>query len=232
MFSSVTRRVAVLGGLCMALVLAGCGDKEPEQRKAFMSFLQDRIVGTTRNAVPVMTDKDKETLGIYAAHYDVMFNFNRAMAETTKELDKVAKAQGRLSNMQQLQDNWQQLASLREQLGEVRETFESEFKKAEDLRAALKQPDELKDVYDKAYAKLVTVQAKGFKVMEPALQDLLQGTENVGRFLSDNKANVKIVGSAIQVQDEALLAKWKELQTNYMGRVQRLLAAMAEIAKG
>ncbi|MCL2716259.1 MAG: DUF3053 domain-containing protein [Alphaproteobacteria bacterium] len=232
MFSSVTRRFAVLGSLCLALVLSGCGDKEPEQRKAFISFLQDRIVSTTRNAVPVMTDKDKEALGAYAAHYDVIFNFNRAMTEATKEFDKVTNAQGKLSNMQQLQSNWQQLSPLREQLSRVGDTLTAERKKADDLRVGLKQPDELKEVYEKAYAKLVTAPAKGFTVMLPALQNLLQETENVGRFLSDNKASVKFVGSAIQVQDEALLAKWKELQTHYMGAVQRLLAAMAEIAKG
>jgi len=230
MLSSSTRRVAVLGGFCVALLLAGCGDKEPEQRKAFMSFLRDRVVNTTRNAVPVMTDKDKEDFGPYAAQYDVMFNFSRFMTEATKEYGKFTRAQGRLSNMQPLQDNWQQLASMRTELGWIEETFSSEYKKANDRRAGLQQPDDLKEIYDKAFDKLVTVPAKGFGVMLPALQNLLGETENVGRFLSDNKARIKIVGAEIQVEDLELLTKWKDMQTHYMGAVQALLAA-AEIVK-
>jgi len=231
MFSSVTRRVALLGGLCAALVLAGCGDKEPEQRKAFISFLQEGIVNTAPNTTPIITDKDKEAFGPYAAHYEIMSNFYQSMMDANKDFEKVTKAQGALSNMQQLQNNWQQLAPMRAELSKLGETFANERKKADDARAGLKQPDDLKEVYDKAYNKMVTVPAKGFSVMLPALQNLLGETENVGRFLSDNKDKIKVLGAAIQVQDQELLTKWKEMQTHYVTAVQALLAAMAEIAK-
>ncbi|MCL2717120.1 MAG: DUF3053 family protein, partial [Alphaproteobacteria bacterium] len=205
---------------------------EPEQRMAFLSFLQDRIINPRITAVPVMTDRERHELGPYAAHYDAMFNFNQAMTAATAEVAYAMRAQGRFSNAQKMRDNWPELAPARAQLRRFNDTYTAECKKLEDLRARLNLPDEVKNVYDMAYAKLVTNRTKGLDVLLPALDELFQETENVGRFLTDNRARVKVIDDTIKIRDPQLVVEWKELQLRYMNAAQRVSVALAEVPKG
>ena len=45
-----------LAGLSVTFLLAGCGDDEPKQRKAFIEFLQTRIVDKPGVHVPRLND--------------------------------------------------------------------------------------------------------------------------------------------------------------------------------
>jgi hypothetical protein len=48
----------------------------------------------------------------------------------------------------------------------------------------------------------------------------------LGRFLSDNKARIKISGMTVEMDDEALLTQFQQLQNNYMAQAQALTPAV------
>ncbi len=69
-------------GLC--LFVAACFDKEPEQRKAYMEFLQTRLVDSKDDTVfPIPTARQEESFGPYADSFKIMQTFFRGMNERT-----------------------------------------------------------------------------------------------------------------------------------------------------
>ena len=70
----------------LPLLLAACGDKEPEQRAAFTQFLQTRIVDKPGVRVPKLTEEEKKSFGDYAAQYAVITDFNAAMDASVKPM--------------------------------------------------------------------------------------------------------------------------------------------------
>jgi hypothetical protein len=148
------RRGAGLGLAALALIacsmlLAACGDSEPEQRKAFMAFLQTRIVDRPGLHVPVANDEDIKSFGPYAAHYKVITDFVgdiglMAMNKTMND------ALPQLRSFQDLIDKRAAVKLGGERLRETIKVADAKLAETEKAHAALKQPDDLKVVYDAA----------------------------------------------------------------------------------
>src|SRR5665213_203364 len=90
----LTRRAfAFAGALALLLSMAACFDKEPEQRKAFMAFLQTRIIDKPGLHIPIMSDQDVTNLGPYADHYRVLNGFHHQLdAKVSKDLQRATSA--------------------------------------------------------------------------------------------------------------------------------------------
>src|SRR5215208_7307017 len=93
-------RVAVV--LLLAAGVIACGDSEATQRKAFIDFLQTRIIAKPGVHVPKLTEQETAAFGPYAGHYAVIADFNagldevvskpmqRALAAAPRALDQLA----------------------------------------------------------------------------------------------------------------------------------------------
>jgi len=87
-----SRRAAGLAALfILAAGLASCGDSEADQRKAFITFLQARIIDKAGVHVPSLTDDEKSSLGSYYDHYLVVGDFNREMNKVLTGPYKIAQ---------------------------------------------------------------------------------------------------------------------------------------------
>ena len=223
-FSIVARRLAIFAVLLATFALAGCS-KEPEQRKAFMTFLQTRIIDKKGGGMPILNAQDKKDFGVYADHYQVMFAFNAEMHQASKSFNDVNGLQRRLGNAKGLQDNWQEIASLRAEFPKIGQALTSALQKAQTARDALKQPDDLKAVYDQAFNKTVTAPAQAFQSLLQPMEKTFQALEDMGRFLSDNRSNVKISGMVVETEDPALLAQFQQLQQKSQDEANGLIAA-------
>ena len=72
----------LLACLFAALLLAACGPSEPDQRKAFIGFLQTEILARPGVRLP-RPDADKQkSFGDYAGHYAVIQRFHERMNAT------------------------------------------------------------------------------------------------------------------------------------------------------
>jgi hypothetical protein len=80
------RRAAGIAALVLLAVgLTACGESEPDQRKAFIGFLQTRIVDKPGVHIARPTDDEKKSFGPYSAHYAVILGF-------IDDIDLVAKS--------------------------------------------------------------------------------------------------------------------------------------------
>jgi hypothetical protein len=124
-----------------------------------------------------------------------------------------------------LQENWGEITALRKQLPELGQTFTSALQKAQTARDALKQPDDLKAVYDQAFNKTVAAPAKILENMLQPLDKTFQALEDMGRFLNDNKSRVKLSGTTVEIEDPALLAEFNRLQQKSVDESNGLIAS-------
>lgn len=194
----------VLALVWMAAALLACS-AEPQERKAFITLLQTRILDKSDGTYPILTAEDKKQLGeTYAQQYAIIQDFNQSL---NKSVGKPAQELIRKSSFSSIGDVLKRrddLKTLQTAVKDLQGTLDQELAKADAARAALKQPEDLKAVYDKAYAKTVTNPATAFKDTFPALDAMFDSVNKVADFVEANKGKVKISGMMLEVTDPKL----------------------------
>ncbi|MYZ41617.1 DUF3053 domain-containing protein [Schauerella aestuarii] len=206
--------------LTVPLLLAACGDKEPEQRAAFSQFLQTRIIDKPGTRVPQPTEEEKKSFGDYASHYAVITDFHAGMNKSVTPLG-TALQQGSISSVNDLVARRGDLEKARTTMTEIRTAIEKQQADADAARAKLKQPDDLKKVYDMAYDRTVTQPANGFKTVFPLADASLQRAIETADYVEKNKSKIEINGAIVRVSDPKVQAE-----------LNRRLQAMNEQAAG
>ncbi len=226
MFSSFTRHIALIGFVLSLLVLAACGDSRettPESR-AFVAFLQTQIVDQPGVNVPSPDESEMRSFGPYAADYRVIADFTVTMDREMENIRAFSALAHDLKSLENLRDRWRDVATLRERIAATTGTVLAEqVAKANAAKAALKQPDIVQAVYDKAFARTVTQPAKAVQDYVPALLTTIDAMVEIGRFLDENRETARINGLTIEPDDDATLQeRFRILIGRYGDSVQQL----------
>jgi soluble cytochrome b562 len=205
----VYRRTLLAAVLVAAFGIAAC-DSEPAQRKAFIEFLQSRIVGKPGVHVPKPAAEQTATFGPYAKHYDVITEFHAGLDQVvTKPLQHALQAAPR--SLDQLGPKRQEIAEIRGGMASIRAALDKQLAAADAAHAALKQPDDLKPVYDAAYDRVVSQPAKAFAEIFPDVDEATKAILSLAEFLDRNGDKIKINGSMLQVADPSLQPQLQSL---------------------
>ena len=221
-------RPFLLLALALPLVLAACGSKEPEQRAAFTQFLQTRIVDKPGVRVPKLTEEEKKSFGDYAAHYAVITDFNAAMDASVKPMGNLMQ-KGAVRSLNDVIARRDDIKTVQGALKDMGEALGKEQAKADAARAQLKQPDDLKAVYDKAYAKTVTVPADTFREVLPQISGTLDSSLKVADYVEAHKAQIDLSGPMPKVQDPTVLAELNKLLQELTAQAQKVQAAQTRL---
>ncbi len=232
MHSSLSlRRLAVFLLLCaFALPLAGCGDKEPEQRAAFIGILENNIVGKPGLSVAALSAEEQKKIGDYAKHYQVLADFHAAMnRDVGPELTAVTKMMD-IKSLNQAVENRETLVKARKTAGEIKKKVTDQLAKTDAARAALKQPDDLKAVYNKAYEKSVSRPAGAFVAAFDKVDDLLGAATSLVDFIKAHQDGLSVSGQTVQVRDAALQPGLDARLKAVTESTQALLAAYKDLS--
>ena len=229
MTSFLRTRALFLLMVAMSLVLAACGNKEADQRAAFIQFLQTRVLDKPGVRVPALTDELKASIGDYAQHYAVIVDFNEGMNKSVSQPLNEIVAKGALRSVADLVARRDDIKVGKDGMVALRSAIDAQLAKAEAARALLKQPDDLKAVYDKAYDRTVVVPAATFKDVFPALDAVLDGAIAMADYIQLNKAKIKIDGSAMTVSDPAVQAQLNKMLQDLNGRTAAINAAQRKL---
>ncbi|WP_049058035.1 DUF3053 family protein, partial [Achromobacter xylosoxidans] len=84
-----------LAGLAAAsmLALAACGNREPQERAAFIELLQSRIASGSLVPVGALGEAEKDAVGRYDDAYEVIVDFQSAMAKAAVTLRPILAAE-------------------------------------------------------------------------------------------------------------------------------------------
>lgn len=225
-----TRLLVPFMALFMVLQLTGCGDNEADQRKAFIDFLQNTVMRSGEH-LPSLSEDQKQKFGPYVSDYAILFGFsqqvNRAVDSGLKPVVE------ELSAIRTPQDYLTRRDALRQasgSLGVLTQQIQAAKTQADSSKAALKQPSDLKTVYDNVYTTVVTQPATTLAPLLPALQALSQDAVQTGDFLQQQGANVSFNGSAIQFPSQAQATQYNALMSNLSANARALTQAQSVLS--
>ncbi|MES2889409.1 MAG: DUF3053 family protein [Pseudomonadota bacterium] len=95
--------------------------------------------------------------------------------------------------------------------------------KADAARATLKQPDDLKAVYDQVDARIVKAPAETLQDVLSHTQAQLDSVLKVVDFVQQHPQKIKLNGSMAEVQDPALLQQLNGLMEEMNSRAQQVM---------
>jgi hypothetical protein len=197
----ISRRLASIAALfLLAVGLVACGNSEADQRKTFIEFLQTRIINKSGAHVPRLSAGETKSFGLYADHYALIPNFSEEMTKAMAGASKISETAAP-SSLQELLARRQDVKAMADAMTNVATQTRKNLADADDKRAALKQPDDLKLVYATAYERTVTAPAQQFLATIPIATDVIQASLRLADYLDSRRATIKISGSSIQTND-------------------------------
>lgn len=225
---TVVNRLRAGVAVLIMLGLAACGDSEADQRKAFIGFLQTRIVDKPGVHIPHPSDAEIKSFGPYASHYAVFVDFlnNSDLTAMSKTL---YESLPRLNSAQDIVDHRMEIRSAGRQIGEVFKGADLKLAETNKARAALQQPDDLKAVYDAAFDKIITKPMQGFHDAVPIALDIVTAAANLGDYMHDHRDKVKIVGSVPQAVDAKTQAEVNALAAKLTANGKRFNEAQQRL---
>lgn len=208
--------------------LAGCSN-EQDERKAFIEFLQTRIVDQPGLRVPKLTADEQKSLGQYSAQYAVIGDFNDRMGQAFNAASPAIQTMASLSTPQELMNGQARIGEARDALAKVKGQLAGELAQTQAAHAKLEQPDDLKPVYQTAFDKTVSKPSElMLKVLEQT-DGILAEAQKFAVFLESNQASLNFVGSQVEVTDPKLL----EALNTHLGALnekrQKLMALQGEL---
>jgi hypothetical protein len=217
----------IAAALVLVFALAAC-DGEPAQRKAFIEFLQTRIIDKPGVHVPKPAAEQTAAFGPYAKQYEIVTEFHTGLDQVvSKPMQRALEAAPR--SLDQLAPRRHEIAEIRGGMAGIRAALDKQLATADAARAALKQPDDLKKVYAAAYDRVVTQPAKAFAEIFPDVDEATKAIQTLADFLDKNSAKIKISGSMLQVADPSLQAQLQSMIDAMRAKQQALQKAQQRL---
>ncbi|ANI30604.1 hypothetical protein PL78_12305 [Yersinia entomophaga] len=215
--------------LFMVFQLTACGDKEPEQRKAFIDYLQNTVMRSGMK-LPTLSEDQKQKFGNYAGDYAILVTFTQQLNKSIEagftpavtQIDEIRVAQDYVNKRAALQQAAGTLNLLTQQIQTAKH-------QADSAHAALKQPDDLKAVYNQVYDKLVTQPSATLIPAIPTVAAFVQDLVQVGDFLQQQGAQVTFNNGGVQFPTQAQAVQYNTMMTNLVAKYPAMAAAKKSV---
>jgi hypothetical protein len=224
----VRRLLSLTGLVFLVLLTAGCDD-EPAQRKAFIDFLQTRILDKPGLHVPHLTPEQAKSFGDYAKQYAIITDFNDGLDKSVAKPMTEAINRGAVRSLDEVVTRHADFVAARDGIAQLRDAIDKQLAAADAAHAALKQPDDLKQVFDKAYERDVTIPAKAFADIFPDLSQALTAIVDLGDFITQHKDKVAIKGPMIETSDPALRSQLTALVAALTAKNEAIVKAQQHL---
>jgi hypothetical protein len=232
---SILNRVARAAVLVwLAAVLAAWGNSESDQRKAFIRFLQDINNKTGVHYLVPTPAADEKAFGPYLQQYAIILDFNKDMKARIDEfVAQIMKlGYGPTSSprtIEQMAAAPQDLVAAKGVVDKMEQGIEMRVTKVNAERTALKQPDDLKAVYDKAFDKLVTTPALAMEKSAKAFDAAIDASIKLADYINSHRNKLAVSGMQIQAKDQRTLDELRPLMKARQDAGERFLAAQRDV---
>jgi len=219
--------------ILFAAMLVACSNNEADQRKAFVGFLQD-INGRPGVHFLVPSPDDAKALGPYLQHYAIILDYDKDMK--IRMDDFVAQIMklgyGPTSSprtIEQMAAAPQDLVLAKDAVGKMEQGIETRLAKVKADRNALKQPDDLKAVYDKTFDKLVTAPTLAMEKSAKALDVAIDASIKLADYINSHRNKLAVTGMRIEAKDQRTLDELKPLLKAHQDAGESFGAAQRKI---
>ena len=225
-----SRWLAPLLALLVVFQLTACGDKEPEQRKAFIDYLQNTVMRSGMK-LPTLSEDQKQKFGPYVSDYAILVTFSQQLTKSVDasltpaitQINEIRVAQDYLAKRDALQQSAGALNLLVQQIRTAKTQADSAV-------AVLKQPDDLKVVFNKAFDNIVTQPANVLIPAVPVISAFVQDLAQVGDFLQQQGTQVTFNNGGVQFQTPQQAALYNTMMANLVAKYPAMMTAQKSVA--
>lgn len=225
------RWLAPVMALLVVFQLTACGDKEPEQRKEFIDYLQNTVMRNGQN-LPSLSEDQKQKLGNYANDYTVLVTYSHQFKQAID--NGLAPVVNHILDIRTPQDYLRKRDALQQSLGTLNmlgQQIQTAKAQADTAHAAMKHPDDLKVVYDKVYDNVVTVPANALMPVITPTASFAQDLVQVGDFLQQQGNQVTFNNNNVQFQTQQQVTQYNAMMSNLQAK-QQTLATAQKVVQG
>lgn len=191
-----------------ALLLSACSS-EPTERKAFIAFLQNKVLNKPGMRIPLLNEKTRSELGSYAEHYELITRYNQAIAE--QDVVQAMRSLQNANTFPKLIEQRQKLEKLQAQIPEAIKGMKEQLDAVKAKKQALNQPEDLQKVYDLAFERLVTKQGDLLLELMAASHRMVTGAVNLIKLTAENPREFSTVGGNLQTTNPRMLSKVNDI---------------------
>ncbi|ALX83214.1 hypothetical protein APT56_08525 [Achromobacter denitrificans] len=194
-----------LAGLAAAsvLALAACGNREPQERAAFISLLQSRLAAGTLVPIGALDAAEKKAVGRYDDAYDVIVDFQAALAKAAQPLRPILAAE-RIQSVDDIVRRREALQAARKTLAESAGAVQDAKARADKARGGLDLAPDLAPVYDGVYDEAVTAPAAEFLGAAAGMDTVARAALGVADFVAANAAGITLEDGQAKVATPSL----------------------------
>ncbi len=200
-----------LMAILMVFQLTACGDKDAENRKAFTDFLQNTVMRGD-GQVPTLSEDQRRKFGLYVSDYAILAAFSQKMQ---KSVDSgLIPIMTLISQIRVPEDYILKRDMLEQSLGALSllgQQVQSDKVQADRAHAALKQPDDVKVIYEQAYNKIVTQPANELLPLLPQLTSLAQSIIQAGDFLREQGTRATYTNGGVQLSSQQAVDQYNSM---------------------
>jgi len=230
---------ACLLGLATAslLPLAACVNKEPQERAAFIQLLQSRIDSAALLPLPVLSEPEQEAVGDYADAYEVMGEFQQAMARAAAPMRDVLALET-LRSVGEIVERRPRFEAARKTLAEQAAKLGQARAEADKARTALALPPDLAPIYDGVYDEAVSAPAAELIEAASKMDAVARDALGVADFVAAHEDEFQFVDGQTLVtaptlqQELNLRLQGLNAQSEGLERARATLAQAAGLARG
>jgi hypothetical protein len=117
------------------------------------------------------------------------------------------------------------LTAAKDAIDKMEKVIEARLAKVTADRAALKQPDDVKAVYDKTFDKLVVAPTLAFENSAKALSNGIDSALALVNYINAHRPKLVVSGMQIQAKDQRTLDELQPLMKAYQDAGERFVAA-------
>jgi hypothetical protein len=225
------RWLAPVMALLVVFQLTACGDKEPEQRKEFIDYLQNTVMRNGQN-LPSLSEDQKQKLGNYANDYAVLVTFSHQFKQAID--NGMAPVVNHILDIRTPQDYLRKREALQQSLGTLNmlgQQIQTAKAQADTVHAAMKHPDDLKAVYNQVYDNVVTGPANALMPVITPTASFAQDLVQVGDFLQQQGNQVTFNNNNVQFQTQQQVTQYNAMMSNLQAK-QQILENAQKVIQG
>lgn len=196
--------------LLLCVTAAGCVNKEPEERAAFIAWLQAQVIDAPEVRVPALDETQRDALGDYAVQYEELRAVDSAVQEQVQNLANAFEHEA-LTSLAQLQSRHEALRTDRKALVSGQQAMHQAQAHARAKQAEWEQPADLQPIYVQAYDKVVTHPAETVDTLTVKALGVLDDTLRVADFIIQHKDQMTIADDSALVQDPSVQRQLNQL---------------------
>ncbi|OAE62146.1 DUF3053 domain-containing protein [Achromobacter mucicolens] len=185
------------------LLLAACVNKEPQERAAFIQLLQGRMNNVTLVPIGLLSKSEKDAIGGYDDAYEVMTDFQEALAKAASPLREVLSVET-IQSVEEIVARRGSLEAARKTLAGSAAQVQAARGKADKARAALALPADLAPVYDGVYDEAVTAPAAELMDAAARMDAVARDALGIADFVAANAADILLEDGQTKVAKPTL----------------------------